>query len=407
MSQTLPPPLFDPFAPGFTDDPYPQYAALRAAAPAYRHPFGFWLLTCYDGVSWLLRASLSVEERNIAAGPFTELREQMYGEEAARPRGVSMLDRDPPDHTRLRRLVSKAFTPRAVQALRPRITGLVDSMLDAAEREGRVDLVDALAFPLPFAVIAEMLGTPPADHERIRQLSGTVVRSLEPVADPALAAAIAAADGELRATAAGMIAWKRANPADDLLTALINAEDDGDVLDDDELIAQTLLLYIAGHETTVNLIAGGTLALLRHPAQLALLRDDPALIANAVEELLRYDSPVQVSRRITTEPVSISGVTIPAGAFVMASLGSANRDEGFWGPDAAELRLGRENARQHVSFGAGPHHCLGASLARLEASIALARLTARFPGLALDGQVVWNGRINLRGPAHLPVSLGT
>ena len=331
----------------------------------------------------------------------------MYGEDADRPRGVSMLDRDPPDHTRLRRLVSKAFTPRAVQALRPRITGLVDGMLDAAEQEGRVDLVDALAFPLPFAVIAEMLGTPPADHERIRQLSGTVVRSLEPVADPALAAAIAAADAELTEIAAGMIAWKRANPADDLLTALINAEDDGDVLDDDELIAQTLLLYIAGHETTVNLIAGGTLALLRHPAQLALLRDDPALIDNAVEELLRYDSPVQVSRRITLEPVTISGVAIPAGAFVMASLGSANRDEGFWGPDAAEVRIDRENARQHVSFGGGPHHCLGASLARLEASIALARLTTRYPGLALDGPVTWNGRINLRGPAHLPVSLGT
>ena len=186
-----------------------------------------------------------------------------------------------------------------------------------------------------------------------------------------------------------------------------NAEDDGDVLDDEELIAQTLLLYIAGHETTVNLIASGTLALLRHPAQLALLRDDPALIANAVEELLRYDSPVQVSRRITTEPVSISGVTIPAGAFVMASLGSANRDEGFWGPDAAELRLGRENARQHVSFGAGPHHCLGASLARLEAGIAFDHLVGRFPGLALDGDVVWNGRINLRGPAHLPVTVGS
>jgi cytochrome P450 len=407
MSQTLPPPLFDPFAPGFTDDPYPQYAALRAAAPIYQHPLGFWLLTCYDDVSWLLRAGLSVEDRNIAPGPLLQFREQMYGEAAARPRRVSMLDRDPPDHTRLRRLVSKAFTPRAVQALQPRITGLVEAMLDAAERQGRVDLVDALAFPLPFAVIAEMLGTPPADHERIRQLSGTVVRSLEPVADPALAAAIVAADSELTEIAAGMIAWKRANPADDLLTALINAEDDGDVLDDDELIAQTLLLYIAGHETTVNLIAGGTLALLRHPAQLARLRADPALVGNAVEELLRYDSPVQSSRRITLEPVRLGGITIPAGAFVLASLGSANRDEGFWGPDAAELRLDRASARQHVSFGAGPHHCLGASLARLEASIALARLTARFPRLALDGPVTWNGRINLRGPAHLPVSLGT
>jgi cytochrome P450 len=405
MSQTLPPPLFDPFAPGFTDDPYPQYAALRAQAPVYQHPIGFWLLTRYDDVAWLLRANLSVEDRNVSDGPFLELREQLRGDETPRSGGLSMLDRDPPDHARLRRLVSKAFTPRAVQALRPRITELVDGMLDAAERERRVDLVDALAFPLPFAVIAEMLGTPPADHERIRQLSGTVVRSLEPVADPAMVAAIAAADTELTAIAADMIAWKRAHPADDLLTALINAEDDGDVLDDDELIAQTLLLYIAGHETTVNLIGGGTLALLRQPGQLALLRDDPALAANAVEELLRYDSPVQASRRITLEPVSISGVTIPAGAFVMASLGSANRDESFWGQDAAELLLSRENARQHVSFGAGPHHCLGASLARLEASIALVRLTARFPGLALDGEVAWNGRINLRGPAHLPVSL--
>jgi cytochrome P450 len=405
MSQTLPPPLFDPFAPGFTDDPYPQYAALRAQAPVYQHPIGFWLLTRYDDVSWLLRAGLSVEDRNITDSPFLELREQMYGDDAPRSGGVSMLDRDPPDHTRLRRLVSKAFTPRAVQALRPRITELVDGMLDAAERERRVDLIDALAFPLPFAVIAEMLGTPPADHERIRQLTGTVVRSLEPVADPAVVEAIAAADSELTAIAADMIAWKRAHPADDLLTALINAEDDGDVLDDDELIAQTLLLYIAGHETTVNLIGGGTLALLRHPGQLALLRDDPALAVNAVEELLRYDSPVQASRRITLEPVSLKDVTIPAGAFVMASLGSANRDESFWGQDAAGLRLSRENARQHVSFGAGPHHCLGASLARLEASIALVRLTSRFPGLALDGEVAWNGRMNLRGPAHLPVSL--
>ena len=177
MSQTMPPPVFDPFAPGFTDDPYPQYAALRDGAPAGRHPLGFWLLTQYEDVSGLLRAGMSVEDRNITDRQLIELREQLYGEEAARPRGISMLDRDPPDHTRLRRLVSKAFTPRAVEALRPRITAMVDEMLDAAEGQGRVDLVDALAFPLPFAVIAEMLGTPPADHERIRQLSGTVVRS--------------------------------------------------------------------------------------------------------------------------------------------------------------------------------------------------------------------------------------
>ncbi len=405
-----PPAVFDPFAPGFTDDPYPQYAVMRAKAPVYQHPFGFWLLTGYDEVSWLLRTpGLSVEDAHLAADSLLrQMRDELYGSAADSPRAsaVSMLDRDPPDHTRLRRLVSKAFTPRAIEALRPRITELVDGMLDAIAAQRRVDLVDALAFPLPFSVIAEMLGTPPADHERIRQLTGTVVRSLEPVADPELAAAIMAADDELIGIALEMIAWKRANPAGDLLTALIHAEDDGDALSDDELVAQTLLLYIAGHETTVNLIAGGTLALLRHPGQLALLHGDPALVGNAVEELLRYDSPVQASRRITLEPVAVSGITIPAGAFVMASLGSANRDERFWGPDAAELNLRRENARQHVSFGAGPHHCLGASLARLEASIAFERLTARFPGLALDGDVVWNGRINLRGPAHLPVSAG-
>jgi cytochrome P450 len=407
LTEAMPQPLFDPFAPGFTDDPYPQYATMRTEAPVYEHPFGFWLLTRYDDVSWLLRAGLSVEDSNVAADSLLrQLREEMYGDGAPRAGAVSMLDRDPPDHTRLRKLVSKAFTPRAIDGLRPRITELVDGMLDEMAAEGRVDLVDALAFPLPFSVIAEMLGTPPADHERIRELTGTVVRSLEPVADPGLVAAIVAADEELSGLASEMIAWKRRNPADDLLTALIHAEDDGDVLDDDELVAQTLLLYIAGHETTVNLIAGGTLALLRHPGQLALLRADPVLVGNAVEELLRYDSPVQASRRITVEPVTVRGISIPAGAFVMASLASANRDESFWGADAGELRLDRANARQHVSFGAGPHHCLGASLARLEASIAFDHMVGRFPGLALDGDVVWNGRINLRGPAHLPVKIG-
>ena len=217
MSQTMPPPVYDPFAPGFTDDPYPQYAALRAGAPAGRHPLGFWLLTRYEDVSALLRANMSVEDSNVTDRELIELREQMFGpeDEQARARNRSMLDRDPPDHTRLRRLVSKAFTPRAIEALRPRITALVDEMLDTAGRQRQVDLVDALAFPLPFAVIAEMLGTPPADHERIRRLSGTVVRSLEPVNDPDMAAAIAAADAELTQVAAEMIAWKRANPAGD------------------------------------------------------------------------------------------------------------------------------------------------------------------------------------------------
>jgi len=410
MTETVPAqPLFDPFAPGFTDDPYPQYSTVRASAPVYLHPFGFWLLTGYEDVAWLLRAAnMSVEDGNITDSPLQQLRDEIFGDGGRQPvEGRSMLDRDPPDHTRLRKLVSKAFTPRAVTALRPRITELVDGLLDEMARQQHVDLLDALAFPLPFSVIAEMLGTPPADHERIRALSGTIVRSLEPIADPELAKAIMAADGELRQIAAEMIAWKRSHPADDLLTALINAEDGGDVLSDDELVAQTLLLYIAGHETTVNLIANGTLALLRHPGQFALLRSDPAaLTGNAVEEFLRYDSPVQASRRITLEPVTLAGTTIPAGAFVLASLGAANRDPAYWGENADELDIARPNARQHVSFGAGPHHCLGASLARLEASIVFEQIATRFPGLALDGEVTWNGRINLRGPARLPVHTG-
>ncbi|MBK1784286.1 cytochrome P450 [Prauserella cavernicola] len=397
-------PLFNPFAEGFAENPYPQYALLRDQAPVHEHPLGFWVVSRYEHVSALLRSGASVEDRNITPGPLSEL-QQAAGDSASLVEGLSMLDRDPPDHTRLRKLVSKAFTPRSVEALRPRIEQLVDGMLDDIERQGAVDLVPSLAFPLPFAVIAEMLGTPPTDQLRVRELSGLVVRSLEPVVDPELLRAIDEANDELTGLVADMVAWKRKNPADDLFTALVNAEEDGDVLSDDELVAQVLLLYIAGHETTVNLLAGGTLALLRERDQYAALVNDRALVPNAVEELLRYDSPVQQSRRITLEPTTIGGVEIPKGAFVMAVLASANRDERRWGPDADSLRVDREGARHHVSFGAGVHHCLGASLARLEGHVVFDRLVSRFPELALDGEVTWNGRINLRGPETLPVSV--
>jgi cytochrome P450 len=407
MPETAPP-LFNPFAPGFAEDPYPQYAALRDGAPVHRTLVGSWMATRYEDVSRLLRGGLSVERRNISPdSPLVQRRQEIYGDrETRRMRSPSMLDRDAPDHTRLRKLVSKAFTPRAIDALRPWVTGVVEDLLDAMADGRHVDLVESLAFPLPFTVIAGMLGTPPADHERIRQLSGTVVRALEPVTGPEVADAILVADQELTAIATEMIAWKRAHPADDMLTALIQAEDAGDTLSDEELVSQTLLLYIAGHETTVNLIAGGTLNLLRNPGQLAILRNNPTIIPNAAEELLRYDSPVQLGRRITVAPVTVSGTRIAAGEFVSVSLASANRDERFWGPDAGELRVERENARQHVSFGAGPHHCLGAYLARMEATVALERLLARFPSLELDGDVTWNGRVNLRGPARLPVLAG-
>jgi cytochrome P450 len=225
------------------------------------------------------------------------------------------------------------------------------------------------------------------------------------VADEETLRAIVAASEEISAITRDLIAWKRGHPADDLLTALISAEHEGQVLSDEELVAQVVLLYVAGHETTVNLIANGVLALLRHPDQLALLRERPDLIGNAVEEFLRYDSPVQQSRRITTAPHPVRDKVIPAGTFVITGLASANRDEEFFGPDAGRLRLDRAEARHHVSFGAGPHHCLGAALARLEGRLAIGRLVQRFPGLAAAGQVEWNGRINLRGPERLPVAV--
>jgi cytochrome P450 len=243
-----------------------------------------------------------------------------------------------------------------------------------------------------------MLGMPDTDHARLRDLAGTVVRSLEPVTDPELINAIAAADVELSERIAEVIAVKRRTPGDDLLTALIQAEADGDVLTDEELISQVVLLYVAGHETTVNLIANGAIALLRHPDQLGVLAARPDLAGNAVEELLRYDSPVQQSRRVTLSAHQVGGKEIPPGAFVLASLASANRDPDFWGPDADRLRLDRANARQQVSFGGGPHHCLGSSLARLEGRVALGRLVQRFPTLALADAITWNGRLNLRGP---------
>jgi cytochrome P450 len=396
---------FNPFEPGFTDDPYPHYAELRRNNPVERNELGFWALWRYQEAAEVLRARLSVEDEKVThAGPMGDVYDQVYAEKGVS--GVkSMLDRDPPDHTRLRKLVSQAFTPRTIERLTPSVEALVDEALDRIEDEGSVDLIDALAFPLPFTVISVMLGMPETDSTRLRELSHQVVRSLEPVPDEETVRQIVDADIELVQLAADAIAWKRNNPADDLLTDLINAEDSGDVLSDDELRAQVILLYVAGHETTVNLIGNGTLALLRDPEQRALWRDRPDLDDNAVEELLRFDSPVQMSRRVTLEDYPVAGEVIPAGSFVIASLASANHDEEQFGPDAGQVRIERANARQQVSFGAGVHHCLGAALARLEGRAAMARLIRRFPDLALTGEPEWNGRINLRGLARLPVSV--
>lgn len=400
----MPPGLFNPFQPGFDENPYDHYRELRDTDPVQEHPMGFWFVSRHADVSMLLRdARLSVADHNLAAGPMRDQFEQLMADVPVKL--VTMMDSDPPDHTRLRSLVGKVFTPRSVAALEPMVAQHVDQALDRIADAGTVNLIDALAFPLPFAVISEMLGMPETDHKQVLELTEKLVVALEPVGDPEVMKGIVHAEIELAGMMREVIAWKRNNPGDDLLTAMIQAEQDGDLLSDDELVAQVLLLYVAGHHTTVNLIGNGVTALLRHPDQHALLRANPDLIGNAVEEMLRYDSPIHQTRRITLAPYQVGGHVIPPGAMMIACLGAANRDERAFGPDADLLRLDREQARQHVSFGAGAHHCLGSALGRLEGRVAISRLVSRFPKLALSGQVRWNGRINLRGATEIPVSV--
>jgi cytochrome P450 len=396
-------PVYNPFAAGFAENPYPHYAALRDGDPVHQNPFGVWMVSRYHDVRRLLRdPMLSVEDRHMHPTPLTEIAVQAMGD-AAEMGSRSMLNLDPPAHTRLRRLVSKAFTPRTVERLRNRVEQLVDIRLDAAGRDGGLELMDGLAFPLPFTVISELLGMPPTDTTELRRLSGLVVRSLEPVADVETLQAIAAAALQLRVLITDAIEWKRKHPADDLLSALISARDGEDGLTEQELAEQVSLLYLAGHETTVNLIGNAVLALLRHPDQLHLLRSDPDLDSAAIDEFLRFDSPVQMSRRIPIEALLVGAQTIEPGAFVVLGLASANRDPRKWGAGADRLDVRRPGAAEHVSFGGGHHHCLGASLARLEGQVAVGRLVRRFGRLEMAGEPVYNGRLNLRGLARLPL----
>ena len=290
-----------------------------------------------------------------------------------------MLLQDPPDHTRLRTLVSKAFTPRAIESLRGRIEQMVDALLDVAVDRGEMDLIADLAYPLPASVICEMLGVPLQDRDRLREWSADIARSLDAVivSDPEVIARANAAGVALREYFERLVAERRRAPRADILSGLIAAEEAGDRLSTDELFATVILLFLAGHETTANLIGNGMLALLRHPAELARLRDDPALIESAVEELLRYDSPVQRVSRITTADVVIGDRTIPAGSLAMALLAAANRDPAYF-PDPDRLDVARRDNR-HLAFGSGIHFCLGAPLARLEGRIVFAALLAPLP----------------------------
>ena len=394
-------PVFNPLLPEFHANPYPFYHALREKDPVHQSPMGFWVLTRYDDVV------MSLRDPRFGRDGFAPLLEANYGTEGAEgnlPR--SMLMRDPPDHTRLRTLVNKAFTPRVIEGMRSHIQSIVDRLLDRVQGTRTMDIIADLAYPLPVTVICEMLGVPLEDHEAIRGWSSDIARSLDAIgllADPDVVKRGGDARRALGEYFRRLLPERRRNPQADLLSLLIAAEEQGDRLNEGELLAMCMLLFIAGHETTVNLIGNGLLALLDHPDQLEKLRDAPALIPVAVEELLRYDSPVQRTARITNADVEIQGRQIPTGSMVVAAIGAANRDPShFVDPD--RLDIARADNR-HVAFGFGIHFCIGAPLARVEGQIALATLLRRMPTIALQTAAPdWRESSTLRGLKTLPVS---
>jgi hypothetical protein len=391
---------FNPMDPEFLADPYPMYHRLRAEEPVHLSAMGFWVLTRYEDVVAALRDPRLAKE---ALAPFVAAR---FGVPVPATVGVSMLDRDPPDHTRLRALVSKAFTPRVVEGLRPRIQNIVDGLLDGVEAKGAMDLIEEFAYPIPVNVICEMLGVPVEDHERFKDWSLDLARGLDLIwlgPDSEVGRRAAVARQGLGAYFRELIAERRARPHGDLLSALIAAEEAGDTLSEIELLATCILLLVAGHETTVNLLGNGTLALLRHPDQLDRLRRDPGLIGTAVEELLRYDGPVQRTARIPSADVTIGSRTIAKGEMVMPFIGAADRDPVQF-PEPDRLDLGRADNR-HIAFGWGIHFCLGAPLARIEGQIAINTLLRRFPRLALaTDKPEFRQSLTLRGLKALPVT---
>jgi len=405
---------FNPFDPAFRANPYPTYAELRMHDPVHVSQFGFTVLTRYDDVARTLRGSEFARdiEAHVTERPDDPRRAWRERQRQRIEDGVvakSILNLDPPDHTRIRRLASLAFTPSAIERLRPRVQQLVDDVLDRAAERGTIELVEELAFPVPFQVISDMLALPTEGSEQIRDWSQTLTASLEPTADEATLDATevaAAAMGEYLRT---VIDHRRSHPGDDLLSALIVAEEEGDRLSPAELLSFVVLLYVAGHETTVNLIGNGTLALLHNRDQLRRWADDASLDNNAIDELLRFDGPVQQTVRVPTVDVTYAAadggeVLVPKGTLVMTVLGAASHDPVvFESPE--QLRLDRPNASRHLGFAAGVHYCLGASLAKLETSVAITSLIRRFPEVQLAGEPTWRDRLTIRGVDHLPLTV--
>jgi len=396
-------PLFNPLSPEFIANPYPHYHQLRSVDPVHRSPLGFFVASRHEDVGFVLRDKRF--GKDFVGRMTRRFGAQVMDEPVYRSMRHWMLQQDPPDHTRLRGLVVKAFTARRVEDMRPRIQQIVDATLDRVAPRGRMDLIADFAFRLPVVVICEMLGIPEDDQELFFAGARTSGRLLDPV--PLSRAEIDEANVDNLASAEyfhGLFELRRRQPGDDLTSQLVQAEEEGSKLSNEELTANIILLFGAGHETTVNLIGNGLLALLRNPDQLRLLRGDSSLIGNAIEEFLRYDSSVQLTGRVALEDVDVGGTRVPKGESILCLLGAANRDPAVY-PDPDRLDIMRRNIRPS-SFGGGIHFCLGAQLARLEGEIAIATLLRRFPSLRLDApeHADWRPTFVLRGLQRLPAS---
>ena len=394
---------FNPLLPEMRTNPYPLYHRLREEEPVHwSELMDAWVVTRYDDVSALLKDSRFSADRRKANNRFAQEAAARL-EESPLADATTMLGADPPEHTRLRGLVSKAFTPRVIEAMRPHIQEIVDSLLDDVQESGRMDVIGDLAYPLPVIVIAEMLGVPPTDRDDFKRWSDDIVATMGPLAAPEVLEQARISIQEMADYFSAVIAERRREPKEDLLSGLIAAEERGEVLSGEELLATCILLLAAGNETTTNLIGNGMLALLRYPEQLEKLRDQPSLTESAVEELLRYDGPVQSTARVATEQLEIRGTTIEKAQLVIAVLGAADRDpKQFPNPD--ELDIARQ-PNQHIAFGQGIHYCIGSSLARMEGQIAFETLLRRMPNPRLESEEQeWGGNFILRGLKRLPIA---
>jgi hypothetical protein len=396
-------PLFNPLAPEFIRDPYPSYERLRANDPMHVTQFGAFVASRHAEASLVLRDKRFGKD-------FVDRSIRRYGpkimeEPVFRSMSHWMLQQDPPDHTRLRGLVVKAFTARRVEDMRPRIQAIVDQTLERIAPQGRMDLIEDFAFRLPVTIICDMLGIPEDHREVFYASSRDGGRLLDPVPlTPEEIKQSNAGNAMAQMYFQQLFELRRKHPGDDLTTQLVQAEDDGRKLSNEELTANIILLFGAGHETTVNLIGNGLLALYRNPDQLALLKANPSLITNAIEEFLRYDSSVQMTGRVALEDIDdLGGKRVPKGESVLCLLGSANRDPAVYPDSPDRLDITRSNVKP-LSFGGGIHFCLGAQLARIEAEIAISTLLHRLPDLRLDDadNPEWRPTFVLRGLKRLP-----